>query len=181
MTNGREIPIIHSDRGAHRTAKSCAYYEHKARGNDTFFRKIIYRIRRFESTSSRVERGAYRHTRARRHPHVCPEDFGQNKAFFLVGYECGTPICCAGVRVLDDETGEVKRVYARTRSRGVGAAQMAAVEDEARALGYRRLVLECRGGNPRAIAFYLRNGYSVCPNHPPYDVESDAVCMEKYL
>ena len=113
--------------------------------------------------------------------HVCPEDFGQNKAFFLVGYECGAPVCCAGVRVLDDETGEVKRVYARTRSRGVGAALMAAVEDEARALGYRRLVLECRGGNPRAIAFYLRNGYSVCPNYPPYNVESDAVCMEKYL
>ena len=58
---------------------------------------------------------------------------------------------------------------------------MAAVEARAAAIGYRRLVLECREGNAAAIGFYRRNGYAVCEKYPPYGDEKDAVCMEKPL
>ena len=113
--------------------------------------------------------------------HVCFDDFSQEKAFFLVGYDGETPVCCAGVRRMDDETGEVKRVYARKNRTGNGAALMAAMEEAAAKTGYRRLVLECREGNPHAIEFYQKTGYTICENYPPYEQEADAVCLEKRL
>ena len=113
--------------------------------------------------------------------HVCFDDFSHEKAFFVVGYDEGKPACCAGIRRMDDETGEVKRVYARKNRRGNGAALMAALEKMAGTAGYRRLVLECREGNPHAIEFYKKNGYTVCENYPPYENEADAVCLEKEL
>lgn len=113
--------------------------------------------------------------------HVCFDDFSQEKAFFLVGYDDGMPACCAGVRKLDDMTGEVKRVFARKNRKGIGAALMAALEELARETGYSRLVLECREGNPHAIEFYRKNGYTDCEKYPPYGNEADAVCLEKPL
>ena len=113
--------------------------------------------------------------------HVCLDDFSKEKAFFLVGYDDDIPVCCAGVRRMDDRTGEIKRVYARKNRKGIGAALMKAVEELAGRTGYRRLVLECREGNPHAIAFYRKNGYTVCENYPPYDNEADGVCLDKDL
>ena len=109
------------------------------------------------------------------------DDFSQEKAFFLVGYDDGIPACCAGVRRMDDATGEVKRVFARKNRKGIGAALMAAVEETARGTGYSRLVLECREGNPHAIEFYRKNGYRDCEKYPPYENEDDAVCLDKKL
>ena len=113
--------------------------------------------------------------------HVCMDDFSRDGGFFLVGYEGGIPVCCAGVRLLSGRTGEVKRVFARRNHKGYGTALMAAVEARAAASGYRRLVLECREGNAAAIGFYRRIGYAVCEKYPPYGNEKDAICMEKLL
>ena len=113
--------------------------------------------------------------------HVCMDDFSRDGGFFLVGYDGGIPVCCAGVRLLSGRTGEVKRVFARKNHKGYGTALMASVEARAAALGYRRLVLECREGNAAAIRFYRRIGYAVCEKYPPYGDEKDAVCMEKLL
>ena len=113
--------------------------------------------------------------------HVCMDDFSRDGGFFLVGYDGGIPVCCAGVRLLSGRTGEVKRVFARRNHKGYGAALMAAVEARAAAIGYCRLVLECREGNASAIGFYRRIGYEDCEKYPPYGDEKDAVCMEKLL
>ncbi len=112
--------------------------------------------------------------------HVHLEDFEQPRSVFLIGYEENEPVCCAGIRQVDADTGEVKRVYAR-RGSGTGAAMMAQLERWAVRNGYSRLILECRSGNPHAIGFYRRNGYAVCPNFPPYVGVEDAVCMEKMM
>ena len=113
--------------------------------------------------------------------HVCMDDFTRDGGFFLVGYDDGIPVCCAGVRLLSGRTGEVKRVFARRNHKGYGTSLMAAVEERAAAIGYRRLVLECREGNATAIGFYRRIGYAVCEKYPPYSDEKDAVCLEKPL
>ena len=113
--------------------------------------------------------------------HVCFDDFSHEKAFFLVGYDEGVPVCCAGIRRMDETTGEIKRVYARKNRRGIGTALMAALEKFAADAGYRRLVLECREGNARAIGFYQKAGYTICEKYPPYGEETDAICMEKQL
>ena len=94
--------------------------------------------------------------------HVCMDDFSRDGGFFLIGYDGGIPVCCAGVRLLSSRTGEVKRVFARRNHKGYGTALMAAVEARAAAIGYRRLELECREGNAAAIRFYRRIGNAVC-------------------
>jgi len=111
--------------------------------------------------------------------HVQPDDFGKPGAVFLVGYEAGMPMCCAGIRRFDDRTGEVKRVYARKNHNGNAAALMQQLEIWAREHGCSRLILECRQINQHAISFYRKNGYSECPKYPPYEDQGDAVCLEK--
>lgn len=113
--------------------------------------------------------------------HVCLDDFNHDKSFFVIGYDEDMPVCCAGIRKFDDTTGEVKRVFAKKNHRGYGAELIAAVETLALDCGYRRLILECREGNPHAIDFYKRVGYLPCENYPPYENETDAVCLEKKL
>ena len=83
--------------------------------------------------------------------------------------------------MMDETTGEVKRVYARRNQKGFGAALMTALEENAAGAGYRLLVLECREGNAHAIDFYKKEGYVLCDWYPPYGEEADAVCLEKYL
>ena len=100
---------------------------------------------------------------------------------YILGYDDDVPVCCAGVRRMDQKTGEVKRVYARPNREGVGARLMKLVEEQARVEGYKRLVLECREGNAHAIDFYKKQGYVICGKYPPYENEADAVCMEKTL
>ena len=113
--------------------------------------------------------------------HVCFDDFSQGKGFFLVGYREDVPVCCAGIRGIDERTGEVKRVFARRNHIGYGAELMRALEENAQEAGFDRLVLECREGNDHAIEFYKKNGYVPCDRYPPYEEETDAVCLEKWL
>jgi GNAT superfamily N-acetyltransferase len=69
---------------------------------------------------------------------------------------------CAGVRIRDATTGELKRVYVRPELRGKGGAALllAAVEDAARALGAERVVLNTRRDLVEARALYARHGYA---------------------
>ena len=56
---------------------------------------------------------------------------------------------------------ELKRIYLfhRFQSLGIGAALLAWSVAEARSMCMRRLLLGVYGGNEKAIAFYLRNGF----------------------
>lgn len=51
------------------------------------------------------------------------------------------------------------RVHPATRRRGVGRALMTALEERARDLGLRHMVLDTADNQPEAIAFYRRLGY----------------------
>ena len=50
------------------------------------------------------------------------------------------------------------------RGRGIGAALLAAAEDQIRASGSAKCALMCLVGNDRARAFYERHGYRVTLN-----------------
>ena len=113
--------------------------------------------------------------------HVNYADFGEIGAVFVVGYRESVPCCCAGIRRVNDETGEVKRVYARKNAEGNGMKLMEYLEKWASENGYAKLILECRPNNTHALRFYEKCGYTVCENFPPYDVDTYAVCMEKCI
>ncbi len=103
------------------------------------------------------------------------------RAVFVIAYQSGVPCGCGALRPLTKTTAEIKRVYARPNHHGTGSAIVSALEAKALALGYTRLILETRKVNTRAVAFYRKLGYSVCPNFGRYIVRDDAACMNKEL
>lgn len=79
---------------------------------------------------------------------------------------------CAALRELDPAHGEVKsmRTVARARRRGVAAALLSRVVEEARRRGYRRLSLET-GSQPAYVparALYARAGFRPCAPFADY-------------
>ncbi|MER6097320.1 GNAT family N-acetyltransferase [Streptomyces sp. NPDC001728] len=84
---------------------------------------------------------------------------------FLVGRYDGKAAGCGGVLLLDSERAELTRVFLRHAFRGLGGAGtlLAALEDEARALGARRMVLNTRLDLVEARALYTRHGYAEIP------------------
>lgn len=83
------------------------------------------------------------------------------KGRLLVARYGDEPAGTAGVRLLDTDTAELKRVYVREELRGKGGGPLlvGAAEDTARALGAVRLVLDTRHDLVEARALYARLGY----------------------
>ncbi len=84
---------------------------------------------------------------------------------FLVGRYEGKPAACGGVLLLDGERAELTRVFLRHAFRGLGGAGvlMDGLEEAARALGARRMVLNTRLDLVEARALYTRHGYAEIP------------------
>lgn len=93
---------------------------------------------------------------------------------FLVAWSDDLPIGCVALRPLDDRTGEVKRLWVDASARGQGLSRrlMAAIEAEARAMGYSRLRLDTNSALTEAIALYRATGWTDIPAYttPPADV-----------
>jgi ribosomal protein S18 acetylase RimI-like enzyme len=111
-----------------------------------------------------------------------PGDVRGPKACFVVARDGeGQAIGCGGLRPLEANIAEVKRMYARAGTRGVGAAILAHLEAVAAGFGYDAIWLETRRINARAVAFYERYGYRLIPNFGKYAGRPEAVCFEKRL
>lgn len=89
------------------------------------------------------------------------------KGTLLVARYAGEPAGCAGVRLLDAETAELKRVfvYEAMRGKGGGPVLVRAAETAARAFGARRMVLDTRHDLVEARALYARLGYEETAPH----------------
>ncbi len=109
------------------------------------------------------------------------EDVENERSAFLIAYADSIACGCGALRPFTDTTAELKRVYARPNTQGVGTAIVKALEAKARALGYTELVLETRKVNAHAVVFYTKLGYTVCENFGKYKGREDAVCMGSYL
>ena len=96
----------------------------------------------------------------------------------LLGVEDGIPAGCAGLRRFDFDTGEMKRLYVRpdVQSKGLGRALTAAIIEQARAVGYRRLVLDTLPKMERAAGLYRSLGFR--PIAPYGNKIPSALCFE---
>ena len=101
--------------------------------------------------------------------------------FVVARADNGALLGCGALRPLHGEIGEIKRMYARPGTRGVGAALLAHIEHEASSFRYRELWLETRRVNARAVAFYLRHGYAEIASYGKYVGRPDAICFGKRL
>jgi GNAT superfamily N-acetyltransferase len=95
-------------------------------------------------------------------PSATPADFATPRGIFLVGFDDdGAPVCAGGVKGLDDEAAEIKRMYVvpTARRRGLARVLLAALEDAARELGYAIVRLDTGPRQPHAQALYEAAGY----------------------
>jgi GNAT superfamily N-acetyltransferase len=114
---------------------------------------------------------------------VDPDEFAPRGGLFLLAYVGAEPVGCVGLRRHDDEVVEMKRLFVRTehRRRGLARAILGALEDRARSLGYRRLILETGLAQPEAIALYEGSGYERIPPFGHYAWSPDNRCFGKDL
>ena len=121
-----------------------------------------------------------------RHGYSARRVFQPNIAFFIARLD-GEAVGCGGV-AFEDGFAEVKRMYVRPANRGTGIGQaiLARLEQEARARGVRRLVLETGDVLHAAIRMYQAAGFTRCDafgryaTMPPASI-ARSVFLEKRL
>jgi GNAT superfamily N-acetyltransferase len=103
---------------------------------------------------------------------------------FVVAYDdAGVAVGCGGVRRHAEGVGEIKRMWVPPVRRGQGVSRvlLTALEDAARDLGFRELVLETGVRQPEAIALYESAGYTVIPNYGFFADSPLSRCYAKRL
>ncbi|GGY15808.1 N-acetyltransferase [Streptomyces anandii JCM 4720] len=120
-----------------------------------------------------------------------PAEFRPPHGVYLIAYdEDGTPVATGGWRSQDrneegneDGDAELKRMFviAQMRGRGLARRMLAALEEDARAAGRRRMVLETGDQQPEAIALYTSSGYEPCVKFGYYREYESSMCFAKKL
>lgn len=120
-----------------------------------------------------------------------PTDFEPPNGVYLIVYdENDSPVATGGWRTQDqndegnlDGDAELKRMFvvAAARGRGLARRVLAALEEDARAAGRARMVLETGARQPEAIALYTSSGYEPCAKFGYYRHYEDSRCFAKPL
>jgi GNAT superfamily N-acetyltransferase len=109
---------------------------------------------------------------------------GPGAVFLVARAADGTAVGCGALRPLApglaEPVAELKRMYARPGS-GAGRALLAALEQQARAMGYRAIHLSTRRVNARAVDFYRRHGYADVAPWGKYVGSGRSVCLGREL
>lgn len=103
-----------------------------------------------------------------------PDEMVPPAGAFLVGYEGGRAVAIGGLRPLGDGVCEIKRMYVvpDARSRGVGRALLAALEQAARTLGHQVVRLDAGAEQKHSRVLFEATGYREIP---PYNDNHIAV------
>ena len=94
--------------------------------------------------------------------------FRERNGAWVVLYDDGEAVACAGLRELEPGVAEIKRMFVTPRARGRGHARrlLAELEQIARDAGQREMRLFTTDMLPEAMALYASAGYSVRSEHP---------------
>jgi len=89
------------------------------------------------------------------------EEMAPPAGVFLLLYDGQRPMACGGLKGLDEDTGEIKRMFVarEARRRGLGRRVLEALEHEASQRGWRRVVLDTASPLVEASSLYLSSGY----------------------
>jgi GNAT superfamily N-acetyltransferase len=114
-----------------------------------------------------------------------PGNYGPPDGRLLLATHDGQPAGCIALRRHDATSGEVKRLYVRPGFRGhrIGEQLVARLLEEARAIDYRRLVLDSHVDMKRAHALYRVVGFRdvPTPGEFPEHLKPHAIFMEMTL
>ncbi|KUH36763.1 MULTISPECIES: GNAT family N-acetyltransferase [Streptomyces] len=120
-----------------------------------------------------------------------PDMFRPPRGLYLIAYdERDRPVATGGWRTQDendegyaDGDAELKRMYVVPQARGHGLARhvLGLLEEDARAAGRLRMVLETGDQQPEAIALYTSSGYAPCAKFGYYRTHESSLCFAKPL
>ncbi|QVQ51781.1 GNAT family N-acetyltransferase [Spiractinospora alimapuensis] len=121
-----------------------------------------------------------------------PAMFEPPRGLFLLAYDDdGVPVATGAWRTQEDAEegysvgdGELKRMYVIPSARGQGLARriLALLEDDARAAGRARMVLETGIAQPEALQLYASSGYEpTATKFGAYRFKDSSRCMAKTL
>jgi putative acetyltransferase len=116
-------------------------------------------------------------------PNFKAEQIADGRGTFLVARADDVAVGCGAIRVLDDTTAEVKRMYVAPdrRGTGVGAAVLSELEATARRFRVKRLVLETGVHQEAAIGLYRRAGFTQVDCWGEYASSATSLCFAKSL
>jgi GNAT superfamily N-acetyltransferase len=99
-------------------------------------------------------------------PSATPAEMAPPDGAFVVLFDDDAPVAGGGLKRLDGEACEIKRMYVvpEARGRGLGRALLEALEAEARRLGYRLARLDTGPQQPGAQRMYETAGYRAIEN-----------------
>ena len=114
---------------------------------------------------------------------VDPTEFAPPDGRFVVGYLDTDAVAMGGVRRIDSDTVEIKRMYVvpEQRGRGLSRVVLAHLESLARELGAIRVLLETGQKQPEAMRLYETSGYERVEGFGHYRCEPDSVSYGKSL
>ncbi|WP_030747858.1 GNAT family N-acetyltransferase [Streptomyces griseus] len=120
-----------------------------------------------------------------------PGMFVPPQGLYLLAYDPGGLAVASGAWRRQDENeegyadgdAELKRMYVVPEARGLGLARriLALLEDDARAAGRTRMVLETGTAQPEAMALYASSGYEPCVKFGHYRDYDSSRCFAKPL
>ncbi|MFC8824892.1 GNAT family N-acetyltransferase [Streptomyces sp. NPDC057137] len=121
-----------------------------------------------------------------------PRMFDPPRGVYFLAYDDADdrPVASGGWRAQEtndegysDGDAEIKRMYVTVEARGLGLARriLALLEEDARAAGRTRMVLETGTKQPEAIALYRSSGYTDCPKFGHYRNDPLSICLAKPL
>ena len=107
----------------------------------------------------------------------------ENIRHVVVVYFDDTPVGCGTIKEYSPDTAEVKRMYVNNevRGKGIGKKILNELEQWAKELGYKYIIMETGKRQQAAVALYSQSGYEVIPNFGPYVTIDNSVCFRKQL
>jgi GNAT superfamily N-acetyltransferase len=107
----------------------------------------------------------------------------ENIRHVVVAYDDKTPVGCGTIKEFSPDTAEVKRMYVSNdaRGKGIGKKVLAELEEWARELKYKYIVMETGKFLSAAVNLYKNSGYEIIPNYEPYTEIEKSVCFRKII
>ena len=114
-----------------------------------------------------------------------PGKYAQPSGQLLLATQQGEPAGCVGLRQLDEQTCEMKRLFVASQfqGQGIGRQLVETLIHSARALGYRTIRLDTGSQQTTAQNLYHSMGFQNIPPYYPVSqiMEEDLVFMELTL
>jgi putative acetyltransferase len=112
-----------------------------------------------------------------------PSEVQQPRSVFVVARSESRAVGCGALRVLDEQTAEIKRLFVRPEARGHGVATqiLEKLESLAREYDYDIIRLETGIRQPEAMALFGSAGFYRIPKYGEYENNPVSACFEKRI